>query len=217
MAEFTTDLANRSLIVQLRKQPANHVWRQWRESGLVEHVKANQARYLGALYTIGRASIDAGCPSLGPGGHSFRDWAGSARWIAMHLLGLPDPMKGVRVAQERVSSPHLNWARDVALVVQAAGMLDRELKAHDLLDLLVEAGADVPGVAVEELDDADGQRKELMGIGRRLEILFRAREVIEIDGLWTRRREANTPNVHGHLEHFYIVSAQAPDQASPLP
>lgn len=214
-AEFTIDLANRSLIVQLRKQPADHVWREWPEGGLIEHVKANQARYLGALFAIGRASIDAGCPSLGPGGHAFRDWAGSARWIAMHLLGLPDPMKGVRVAQERVSSPHLNWARDVALVVQAAGMLDRELKAHDLLELLVEAGADVPGVAIEELDDADGQRKALMGIGRRLAILFRTREVIEIDGLWIRRRESDAPNVHGHRERSYIVTARAPDQAAP--
>ena len=133
----------------------------------------------------------------------------------MHLLGLPDPMKGVRVAQERVSSPHLNWARDVALVVQAAGMLDRELKAHDLLELLVEAGADVPGVAVEELDDADGQRKALMGIGRRLAILFRTREVIEIDGLWIRRRESDAPNVHGHRERSYLVTAHAPDLAAP--
>lgn len=213
-AELTTDLAKRSVILQLRKQPRDYRWHEWPEGGLVEHVKANQSKYLGCVFSIVRPWIEAGCPLLPAGGHDFREWAGSARWIALELLGLADPMKGVEAAQERVASPWLNWARSVALAVQEVGQLDLELRANELLDILVDTNTEVPGMEPSELDDPDNRDKALMAIGRRMKTVFAGREVIEIDGLLIRRREADKPNEHGRRERSYIVSRRpTADQA----
>lgn len=205
-AQLSRDLADRSLIIQLRKQPADRPWRQWPEGGLVQHVAANQAKYLGAVFAIARAWIAASCPQLDAGGHRCREWAGSARWIAQHLLKVPDPLKGAALAQERVASPHLNWARDVALAVHDAGQLDQPLRARDLLDLLIASNAEVPGVELAELDDSEARDKALMAMGRRFATLFKERCVLDLDGLFIRRVESATRNEHGNPDRSYIVS-----------
>lgn len=91
-------------------------------------------------------------------------------------------MEGHRDTQRRMTNPALNWLRDVAIAVTQAGQLDRQLRAHQLLDILVDVpDVEVPGLADEvDLSD-DATRKKLFRVlGRRLDQCFRC-DVVSID------------------------------------
>ena len=52
-ADITIDLANRSSCVRILKQPDGFRFRKYPEGDLLDHVRANQPRYLGAVFSDG--------------------------------------------------------------------------------------------------------------------------------------------------------------------
>lgn len=73
----TPDLANRCCITRIRKQPEGYRWHVWPEGGLLEHVGTNQSYYLGCVFSVIKAWVDAGKPSGDAGGHDMYVWASS--------------------------------------------------------------------------------------------------------------------------------------------
>lgn len=99
-AEMTRDLANRSFMVRINKQPADYAFIKWPEGDLLEHVKSQQSYYLGCIFSVIRAWVAAGKPEEpGNHGHDFRQWAGIVTWIAKNLLHVPAPLEGHEATQ----------------------------------------------------------------------------------------------------------------------
>jgi len=49
------DLANRLCAIRILRQPEDYGWRTWEEDGLIAHVEASQAIYLGAVAAVLRS------------------------------------------------------------------------------------------------------------------------------------------------------------------
>lgn len=208
-AELTEDLANRSNFVRILKRPEGYQFHPWPEGGIEEHVKANQPRYLGAVWAVLREWHRVGRTlARDDGSHDFRAWARATRYIVRDLLGIGDPLAGNRALQQEKSSPALVWLRKLKVLVAAQpGLLGRELRASDLLDLCVEHGIDVPGVTAAEADalESDAVRdKAVRGVGKRLQPLFRTRSEIVVDNLTVRRVEKPRSGEPGRTDKSYV-------------
>jgi hypothetical protein len=190
-ADITVDLANRSSCVRLLKRPDGQPFRRYPEGDLLAHVRANQPKYLGAVFAVVHAWHGAGKPATDECRHSFRTWAQPMDWIVRHVLGAALLLDGHQEAQARMTSPSLNWLRDVALAVRHAGDLGRELRAHELLDILADhGGIEIPGLA----DDAGayeepGRSKALQALGRKLSACFKSKDEVQVEG-WVVRRHS---------------------------
>ncbi len=86
-ADITIDLANRSSCVRILKQPDGYRFREYPEGGILDHVRANQPLYLGAVFAVVKAWHVAGKPHTDTTGHDFRAWAGARLDRAEYLQG----------------------------------------------------------------------------------------------------------------------------------
>lgn len=190
-AEITTDLANRSACVRLLKQPDGYRFRKYPEGGLLEHVRANQPLYLGAVFAAIKAWHAAGKPMTDTTGHDFRAWAGRLDWIVQNVLNAGPLLEGHRETQVRMATPVLNWLRDVALAVRNGGRLGLWLRAHDLVDIVAErSDAELPGLADDaDLADEEVKKKVLQAVGRRMAQCFGPDSVRVIDMFRIERKE----------------------------
>lgn len=204
-AEITPDLANRSSIVRILKQPAEYHFRQYPEGELLLHVRANQPRYLGAVFAIVRAWYEAGMPCTEVRGHDFRAWAGRLDWIVQRIFKSAPLLDGHREAQSRVASAGLNWLRDVAIAVHRAERLDTPLRPHELLEILEAAGAALHGVAdSDDLADEDVRLKACRAIGQKLGACFRKGPTVEVDRYAVSRIEGE--DSAGRTQRTYVFS-----------
>jgi 5S rRNA maturation endonuclease (ribonuclease M5) len=189
-ADVTPDLANRCACVRLLKQPEGHAFTHYPEGDILEHVRANQARYLGAVFAIVRAWHDAGKPRTTETRHDFRPWAQVLDWITRNLLDAGPLLDGHRETQARMTNPVLNWLRDVALEVIRARQAGAWLRASDLVDLIAESGTETPGLPEHgDLTDPETRTNALQATGRRLGLCFRAGDILTLDGMTIERRE----------------------------
>jgi len=204
-AELTRDLANRSSCVRLLKQPPGYDFPEHPEGDLLEHVRANQPLYLGAVFAIVRAWHEAGKPSANESRHDFRRWAGVLDWIVQNLLGVAPLMDGHHETQLRMTNPALNWLRDVALAIENSCKLDLCLRAHQILDIIDAAGLDIPGVGEgNNLENEATRNKALLGIGKRMAKCFeQSSDHVEIDHFVVERRI--TPDEDGRDRKEYVV------------
>jgi hypothetical protein len=60
--ETTRDLANRSVIIRIRKRPQGHKFKKYDEGDLLAHVVAKQPFYLGCVFSVIRAWHQFGKP-----------------------------------------------------------------------------------------------------------------------------------------------------------
>jgi len=187
-AEVTVDLANRSSCVRILKHPPEHKFKSYEEGDLLQHVAANQPKFLGAVFAVIKEWHRLGKPTLESVDHDFRTWGKTLGFIVQHILGAGPLLTGHRAAQRRITSPGLTWLRDVALAVQAAGHCDEWLKSHQLLSIALEAGIETKGVDPDCADDDVLWKNATRAIGRRMSELFKTDEAIEIDSLYVDRR-----------------------------
>ena len=189
-AELTDDMSNRCACVRILKQPEGYEFKTYPEGCLLEHVRANQPRYLGAVFAVIRAWHAAGRLRTGEARHDFRAWAQTMDWISRNLLEAGPLLDGHRETQQRMTNPLLNWLRDVALAVIRAERDKAWLRASDLLDLLVEAGVEVPGLPSDgDPSDQGNRTNALRAIGRNLGRCFRQGDTVTLDNLTVQRRE----------------------------
>src|SRR5690349_550191 len=79
--EATRDLANRSSIVRIRKRPG-YVYRD-----TLGELVSRQSYYLGCVFAVVRALVEAGKPRTSCTPHDFREWAGTLDWVVQNVFG----------------------------------------------------------------------------------------------------------------------------------
>jgi hypothetical protein len=190
-AEITPDLANRSSCVRILKQPEDYHFRQFPEGDILDHVRANQPLYLGAVFAVVKAWHAAGKPRTDTTGHDFRAWAKSLDWIVQNIFQAGALLDGHRETQARMATPVLNWLRHVALAVRDGGYLGTWLRANDLVDIVaLRPDTDLPGLPEHgDLVDDDVRKKILQAVGRRMAQCFGADSVLDIDTFRIERKE----------------------------
>lgn len=209
-AELTVDMANRASIVRILKQPSEYRFQHYPEGDLLAHVRANCREYLAAVFAVVRAWVVAGRERSPDVGHDFRAWAGALDWIVREVLGEAPLLEGHESAKQRVSTPHLNWLRDVAQVVARAGRLDQPLRAYQLLDLLAGTDIEIPGVDHgADMDDTSQSDKALRGIGRRLSRCFARSDVACVDQIEIRRVTVTDSEGHDVREYVFTEHDRA--------
>lgn len=189
-AEMTKDLANRASCVRILKRPPGYVFTKYPEGDLLDHVRANQPRYLGAVFAIVGEWWRRGKPRTDESRHDFRQWAQQLDWICQNLLGTAPIMDGHEAAQARTSTPALNWLRDVALAVRNAGGLGRWYRTHDLIRLI----EDIPDIELpgrgegQSVDQEPVMKAVQQHVGRRMKQAFGETTVVEIDVIKIEKR-----------------------------
>jgi hypothetical protein len=193
-ADVTPDLANRCTCVRLLKQPEGHTFTAYPEGDILEHVRANQPRYLGAVFAIVRAWHEAGKPRTAETRHDFCPWAQTLDWITRNLLDAGPLLDGHRETQARMTNPVLNWLRDVAIDVIRDRKAGAWLRASDLVDVIAESGTETPGLPEHgDLTDPETRENAQRATGRKLGLCFRPGDMLTLDGMTVERREWHDP------------------------
>jgi len=160
--ETTPDFANRSNIIRIRKR-VGHSYKPYGEGDLLAHVRAQQAYYLGCVFSVIREWIAQGRKKTNETGHDFREWVQTMDWIVQNIFGETPLMAGHQETKERISNPSMTFARKIALSVKAAGRLGEPLCASALYELCEEYDIDIPGLAQSNLDSGRKKIGNLMG------------------------------------------------------
>ena len=203
-AELTRDKANRSSAVRILKQPQDYGFSRFPEGDLLAHVKANQEMFLGAVFTVAREWYRRGKPRLERAQHDFRQWATTLGWIVENLLDAGPLLDDHRAIQARISTPAESWLRDVLLAVRRAGKLQRPMRTHHLLDVVVTAGIATTGIDLAfDQDDKKEHDKACRALGRALKRAMNDQDEMRCDNLVVARRIAT--DAEGRSKTEYTV------------
>jgi hypothetical protein len=207
-ADVTPDLANRCACVRLLKQPDGHIFATYAEGDILNRVRARQPLYLGAVFAIVRAWHDGGKPRTAETRHDFRAWAQTLDWMTRNLLDAGPLLDGHRETQARMTNPVLGWLREVALAVLHAGHAGAWLRATDLVDVIVEAGTETPGLPEHgDMTDPDTRKLAQQATGRKLWLCFRVGDVLTLDGMRIERRETWEKTDRYHVREYRVTAA----------
>jgi len=216
-ADMTQDLANRSSCVRILKQSDGYQFKTYPEGDVLAHVRANQPRYLGAVFAVVKAWHAAGKPRTAETRHDFRGWVKTLDWIVQHPLGAAPLMDGHRETQKRMTNPHLNWLRDVALAVIQQGRKGKSLIAADILDVIDSSPSiEIPG----HHDGADLQNEVvrktvLQQIGKKLKQCFGDDATVTLDGMTIERSEFTDTDYRKRYEYFVLQNHPADSDRTP--
>jgi hypothetical protein len=189
--ETTRDFANRCSIVRIRKHPDNYQFRVFPEGDLLEHVRACQPYYLGAVFAIVQRWIELGRPLSNETRHDFHGWVKTLDWIVQKILGQAPLMDGHQASQERVSNPALTFLRKLALAVADQDRLGESLIASVLYEIADSTEVDIPG-----LREPDEDKGKLL-IGSIMGRLFKPGDSLTVDGFTVTRQETETDRRDG--------------------
>jgi len=199
-ADLTRDLANRSVVTRIRKQPDSYEWRRHPEGDLETHVIKNQSFYLSCVFSIIREWHRKEKPMTMESRHDFRGWCRALDGI-IGMCGLKPLLDGHREQQERTANPQLQWLRKIILATRS-GDYGRELLTHDLVNIGEDNGIEFPG-------NPYSKDEPTIRAGRILGKIFRDAETdeIEIDGFTFTRNESPdySENGQGRTVKKYII------------
>jgi hypothetical protein len=193
--ETTRDFANRASIIRNRKREGL-AFKKYIEGDLLEHVRTNQHRYLGAVFAIVREWIGRGCRRTDEVVHDFREWSQALDWIVQNILGEAPLMGGHREEQVRVSNPDLTFLRNIALAVAENKRLKDWLSASTLYAIAVGAEIDIPGL--QKPDEEAGRKL----IGMVMARIFKAGDTATVDAFTVIRQETETERTGGRGGSF---------------
>ena len=185
-AELTRDLAARSIITRIRKQPPGYPFKVYEEGDLLAHIRAQQPFYLACVFEVIKFWCKAEKPRTDDARHDFRRWTQSLDWIMQKFFALPSLLEGHSEQQERTGNPAMQWLRDLAHAVAAQKLTGKPLPATQIVEVCDEAGLSMPG----RQDSKGGPH---MRVGQIMANLFRSRvetagaTEIPVDGFTVRR------------------------------
>jgi hypothetical protein len=188
--ETSRDFANRGSIIRIRKRDG-YKFRQYSEGDLLEHIRAHQPYYLGAVFAIIREWIERGLPRSDGTPHDFREWAQTLDWIVQNILDGAPLMDGHQAAQERVTNPGLTFLRNLALLIVEQDRLGEPLIASALYEIADSAALEIPGL--REPSEDKGKRL----IGSIMARLFKSANTISVDEFTVTRDETETARHDG--------------------
>jgi hypothetical protein len=217
-ADVTTDLANRSSCVRILKQADGYTFTMYPEGDILEHVRVNQPRYLGAVFSIVKAWYESGKPRTTESRHDFRPWAQTLDWITRNLLDAGSLLDGHRETQARMTNPVLGWLREVAIEVIRAKQAGAWLRAGDIIDLIAETGIETPGLPEHgDLADHDTRKTAQQATGRRLGLCFKTGDAISIDGMTIERQEEYDTGSRYDVKQYRVSIAAMPPEPIAAP
>jgi hypothetical protein len=190
----TRDLANRSFIVRIKKRPGRE-WHAFPEGDLLDHVRANTGRVLGAIFAIVRDWWQEGKQRTVETRHDFRDWCRVLDWIVKEMGECP-LMDGHQELQTRQSTEGLALLRQIAIAVEESGSLGDDLTTSGLVDIVTSVGVEI-----------GGGDKPAQWIGRLFGPIFRETDSAEVDGITVTRDEEEVAREDGNgtRRHFSYV------------
>jgi hypothetical protein len=208
-AEMTTDLANRSCIVRIRKRPDGYEFRDYGDVEFVDYVKTNHGIFLSAVYSILKHWIEEGRPKTDESRHSFRPWARSMDWVVRNFFGLPPLLDGHENALERTANPHLTFLRQLVIkVAEREGFETRRYRASDLAEVCAEKELSIPGLARNQETDQDARN---MAVGRIMKTVLKGQDEIALDEVVIRKETEAVlrGGSHGHQPCTLYVFSRA--------
>ena len=199
-SEFTRDIANRSIITRIRKQPPGHEFQRFNEGDLLSHVEANQPFFLGAVFSIIKEWNRLGCQRTNESRHDFKTWCRVMDWIVQNIFGSAPLLDGHQEEQKRTSNPALKWLREIVVHLPQRD-LGKDLSTSSLADLATDHEIDWPGNPFSKDDPA-------VRAGRILTKIFKESDSqpIVVDGFQVVRTEAPDYNSGGQTKKFYTVT-----------
>jgi hypothetical protein len=172
----TADFVNRAVINRISKHRDGFVFTRYPEGDILAHIRANQAKYLGAIFRIVKQWFDEGCSRTNENRHNFIEWAQALDWIVQEIFQLAPLLEGHTEEVLRVSDPALSWLRQVAIAAEKENRLDEKLLATEIVDICQSRGIDFPNnVSMANLDQLARYAGRLLGR------LFRETNEITID------------------------------------
>jgi hypothetical protein len=214
-AQFTRDIANRSIVTRIRKRGSGYKFTEYPEGDLLAHVKDNQAYYLGCVFAVLREWVAKGKPKTNDTRHDFRGWCQSLDWIVQNIFDLPPLLDGHKEQQDRTANPDLQWLRDVSNTILSLEREGEIFTAGGVAGICAEEGLRLPGTR-----EGSEEKVELM-IGRIMGRLFKnhAKKIddefsqIDVDGnMVTRqtREEYDSEARKNRLMHSYQFARATP-------
>lgn len=202
-ASLTKDLANRTSIIRILKQPPTREFTMYPEGSILDHIQRNQPAYLAAVFRVVREWYSRGRPETAEHRHAFRGWARPLDWIVIHIFGSAPLLDGHESTANRVSTQTFNWLRDVAIAVKRAGKLDQWMRTAALVEIVYDdPDAELPALAEsDDITDHSVASRVQQQVGFKLHRCFKDGETQEIDDIVVTRR-LTPDNRPGHSEEF---------------
>jgi hypothetical protein len=195
----TRDISNRMCIVRIRKRPKTYKWRHFSEGDMLDHVRANQGKFLGAVHAVIGEWIRKDKPRSSENRHDFRQWAQTLDWILTNLFNRPGMLDGHREIQNRISSSIAGALREMAIYADKTSKLGLEFSASELISLAVDAGIEISGLKGISED------RKAQWLGTQLGAAYReaGKEVIQVDDYQCVRETTREPRLDGkgYIEH----------------
>jgi hypothetical protein len=141
---LTDDLKNRTLPIQLRKQPREYEYHLYGRIPLLEHIRQTHDNLLSCIYAIAREWIDQGRRSTDVKEHDFREWTQSFDWIIQEIFGLPPLLEGVEAQLDRMVSAPKFKARIICQAIDRDGGLGKDLSLTQITAVIKRTGLNVP-------------------------------------------------------------------------
>ncbi len=200
-SEITKDLGNRSCCVRILKQPEDYTFKKYPTGDLLEHIRENQPKYLGAVFAVISEWHKQGQQKTTETRHDFRPWCQTLDWIVQNIFGMAPLMDGHKSALTRMSSPVLSWLREVALVIVRTGRADEFLRVNQIVDLLADTDVDLPGLKGSEVLTDENLKTVWQQTGRKFAKCFSlggetnllGGKSLQIDGITIENQEEWDP------------------------
>jgi len=193
---LSKDLMNRSNPVAIKKRYGFN-YKKYPEGSILDHIRHNQSKFLGAVFTVIKEWCKRGKPKTSTTAHesSFTPWAQSLDWIVQNIMRQPPLLDGYEDVRDRITKPYLQKIREIALTVLKSPRREDELSASDIMEIVGPEGVELPGgnpgYNFENLaEDAKDIIKKQIGVsfGRAFEYHGRD-EILFVDGIKIVRRE----------------------------
>jgi len=203
-ADLTMDLLKRSSCVLIQKGLQAREWKSFPEGDVLDHVRANQPLYLGAVFSVIRHWFDNGKPKSSETRHDFREWARVLDWIVQNVFKTCALLEGHEQVLQRITTPALNWLRDVALAVIKAGEDGRWLRVARIVELIRdEPDIELPGLVGDRaMDPGDPARSINGSTGKKLKSCFKHGKSVHVDSMEIERKVAFDEDVKREISSY---------------
>jgi hypothetical protein len=191
--EATTDLANRTCAIRIRRQRECYRWKEWPEGSLLEHVKANHAFYLGAVAAVVESWTLDGMQTM-ECHHPQREWASAMNWIVQRIFRLPPLLEGHSKLTLRVADPLTGFLTELGNEIQEQG---DTLTVSEMITIAKAANVRLP-VNTE----GDHPKGEQLQLGALISQAFGEGHQLEINGHLVERitKRVRRPDGDGYFE-----------------